>query len=437
MSYLRIACSCALALSLGWSGTSFAQTAPAADAATPAAPGRPDQRIERIRLETEQDERPVRYGQLIRPHWFWLGAIALGAVEFMANFPVLRLLLPMNAALGKVAGSVADRIDPDSMAAGLMLLLTEWATHLEAVVVALVAVVALVVLGKFTGSAARAHFALDAADYPTSDRTIRAHQREQRFKGWVSATGIVCVLAFLFLARGSIAETTAERVRQDKLAETAAEQRLQAAQAANDLAEIGPANDALGALRDVRIQHEEDERYAVTVQRNNAPILLLNLALVITAAVLGYSAAHTDLGEKRGEHPDLVRLRERCLELRREQLVVDQEARSASAQAHAAASRVQHLIGVNPLNGWESKVSRLESIMPRFRGENARMRGLDPANIRAFDDQPRLDLPPVDESSGIVEPASFGRMRSELDNLIVEHAKLAPFLPERTPAAVA
>ncbi|MEO7937374.1 MAG: hypothetical protein ABIR55_02025 [Burkholderiaceae bacterium] len=51
MSYLRIACSCALALSLGWSGTSFAQTAPAADAATPAAPGRPDQRIERIRIE--------------------------------------------------------------------------------------------------------------------------------------------------------------------------------------------------------------------------------------------------------------------------------------------------------------------------------------------------------------------------------------------------
>ena len=51
MSYLRIACRCALALSLGWSGASFAQSPPPADAATAAPAGRPDQRIERIQIE--------------------------------------------------------------------------------------------------------------------------------------------------------------------------------------------------------------------------------------------------------------------------------------------------------------------------------------------------------------------------------------------------
>ena len=51
MSHLRIACSCALALSLALPGASFAQTAPAADAANPAPTGRPDQRIEHIQIE--------------------------------------------------------------------------------------------------------------------------------------------------------------------------------------------------------------------------------------------------------------------------------------------------------------------------------------------------------------------------------------------------
>jgi hypothetical protein len=394
-----------------------------------------EQRIERIRRETERDERPVRYAQLIRPHWFWIGAVALGTVEFMANFPVFRLLLPMNVALARVAGNVADRIDPESMAAGLVMLLAEWATHVEAVVVALVAVVVLVSLGKFAGRSARAHFALYPADYPTAEKTIRAHQREQRFKGWASLAGILCVLAFMFLSRASIAETTAERVKQDRIAEAAATQRLSDAQARQAIDEIGPANEALATLRDVRIQHEEDERYALTVQRNNVPILLLNLALVITAAVLGYAAAHADLGEKRGEHPDMVKLRDRCMELHREQLDVDQEARAAAAQAHAAVSRVQHLLGAQPLRGWESKVSRLESIIPRFRGENARARGLDPANIRAFDQPPHLDLPPIDEHTGVSEPTEFGRMRAELQELMLAHAQLAPFLPERAPAS--
>ena len=51
MSYLRIACTCALALPLVWSGASFAQTAPVSEATTPAATGRSEQRIERIQIE--------------------------------------------------------------------------------------------------------------------------------------------------------------------------------------------------------------------------------------------------------------------------------------------------------------------------------------------------------------------------------------------------
>ena len=396
-----------------------------------------EQRIERLRRESAQDERPVRYASMI-PRWgFWAGAIALGTVEFMANFPVFRLMLPMNAALAKVASGIADGVDPESLGAGLTMLLAEWATHLEAVVVAFVAVIVLVVLGKFAGTSARAWFALRAEDYPTAGRTVRAHQRDHLFKGGASVLGIAFVLMFLFASRGDIAGLTAERVRQDSIAVASAETRLADAQASRDDAASVTRNEELLQLRDVLLQHQEDERYATTVQRNNVPILLLNLALVITAAVLGYAHAHADLGEKRGEHPDLVRLRERCVELRAEQIAVDHDARAAAAQANLAASRVSHLLAAHPLRGWESKARRLESVIARFRGENARARGLDPANIRAFDEPPQLDLPPVDERMGLAEPAEFARLRDELQELALRLAALAPRVMPRASAASA
>ena len=81
--------------------------------------------------------------------------------------------------------------------------------------------------------------------------------------------------------------------------------------------------------------------------------------------------------------------------------------------------------------------SRLESIIPLFRGENARTRGLDPANVRAFDDPPVLDLPPVDEQMGLAEPAEFTRLRDELTELGLRLAGLAPRLRPRESAAAA
>jgi len=395
-----------------------------------------EQRIEKLRRETEKDERPVKYGKMI-PGWgFWLGAFALGCVEFMANFPVFRLLLPMNSALAKVAGSIADNVNDSSLGAGGHLLLMEWATHIEAVIVAMVAVVVLVVLGKFAGRAARAWFALDPQDHAAASMTIRAHRREFAVKGGLSFAGLLCVLGFLFASRGGIAELTAERVKQDRSAVEASEARLKSIPAESQ-SEIIAESQKLMQLRDALAQHEEDNRYAATVQTNNWPILFLNLALVITAAVLGYAAAQADLGEKRGEHPDLVKLREKCVELQGQQLAVDHEARAAAGQAHMAVSRVGHLLNAHPLRGWESKVQRLMSVVPRFRGENARLRGLDPANIKAFDTPPELDLPPVNEQLELVEPAEFRRLRDELQELELALAHLAPRPSPRAAGAAA
>lgn len=387
---------------------------------------RGEERIEKLRRQIESDDRPVTYAALI-PGWgFWLGAVLLALVEFTANFPVFRLLLPASAEAARAAADRVAEIDPADALAGLKTIGVEWGTHLEAVVVAAVAVIVLVVLGKFVGRAARARYALDAADYPAARQTVRAHQREFHVKLLAGAAGLACALGFLFLSRDNIAEVTARRVASDSTAVVVAERALGAATVSSDLSDDVPAQEGLAEAREVLALHTADAAYADVVAQNNLPILLLNLALVITAALLGYAHAAADLSEKRGENPDLAKLRERCADLRHDQLTVDHEARAAAGAAHAAIARVQQLLQAHPLRGWESKVHRLESVIPRFRGENARHRGLDPANIRAFDGAPVLDLPPLDHDLPLLEPAEFARLCTERRELLLALERLAP-----------
>jgi hypothetical protein len=59
------------------------------------------------------------------------------------------------------------------------------------------------------------------------------------------------------------------------------------------------------------------------------------------------------------------------------------------------------------------------------------MRGLDPANIRAFEEKPDLELALMFDSAPLIEPAEFARLRSELDALSAEFGQL---VPRMTPA---
>jgi len=54
--------------------------------------------MKRIRAESEKDSGPIGYEKLWKSrNGFWIVAGLLGIVEFMANFPVFRLLLPMSS----------------------------------------------------------------------------------------------------------------------------------------------------------------------------------------------------------------------------------------------------------------------------------------------------------------------------------------------------
>jgi len=381
--------------------------------------------MKRIRAESEKDSGPIGYEKLWKSrNGFWIVAGLLGIVEFMANFPVFRLLLPMSSVLSKAAEANAETVDDTRWYAGIQLLGGEISMHIEAAVVAGVAVVVLVVLAKTFGSSARPLSALKEQDHPLASQTIRAHRRQHFAIVSASGLGVACVLAFLFGARADIANIASTRV--GKADSTVQSVTAELAAASSDRRKQSSVSARVTAAENRLRELQDQESYAQIVQSNNLPISLLNFALVLTAAVLGFAYKSDDLTEKRGEHPELPPLRERIAGLRREAFELARMAQGAAGEARATISAVLHLLKGQPLLGWESKVSRLETIIPIFRGENARSRGLDPANIRAFDAAPQLQLPPLQEFVKLEEPGEFARLRTEIAELMAKSARLSP-----------
>lgn len=382
-------------------------------------------KIEKIRRELESaDGRPVRYTPFV-PTWvFWTCAVLLVLVEFFANFPIFRLLLPLDGALEQAAANAAANVD-DSWLAGIQLFGKNLLWNIEAGLVAAVAVIVLVVLGKQFGKSLRPIVTLKESDHPLASHTVRTHKRQHIASLTISAIGLACVLAFLGITRERIAITADSRVYQDSTLLNGKEAAFDKAKAKNDHAEMSRLEQSIQTVGDALERHKDAAAYAKTVKLNNWSIFFLNLGLIATAAMLGFGNAHADLGERHGEHPDLVKLRDRCAELRRDMVTVEAEARTAVGHGRGSIGYVQHLLRSHPLRGWESKMKRLEGVVPLFRGENARERGLDPANVRAFDLPPALELPPLDEAISFTEPTEFARLKDELDELTSRLAQLS------------
>jgi hypothetical protein len=384
------------------------------------------QRIVRLREEAERDAvKPVRYERYVGPVTFWFGAAVLFLVEFFANFPVFRLLLPMSRALNTAAQSAAENVNDTSWLAGPEMLGREMLMHVEAAVVALVAVFVLVLLGKTLGASLRPLMAFRASEHPLAAQTINAHLRQKAMLALFCALGLGAALSFLYVSRGSIAAMADERVTIESRHLDTLRARS-ATIAPNDRTRIGQAATEMLAVENNKRFLDDDAAYARTVQKNNRPILALNLALILAAIVLGYSHQAEDLGDKRGEHPGIIAARERLRALDAEMFAALDAGRRAESQAHADIGRVHHLLRASPLREWRSKLQRLEGVIPLFRGENARLRGLDPANIRAFDLPAVLDVPPVPDDESFQEPHEFARLKTEFAQLSAEFARVAP-----------
>jgi hypothetical protein len=388
-----------------------------------------DQRVNDLRAIPKEDAGPVGFTPIMPSRvFFWTFAVLLTLVEFFANFPVFRLLLPMKPALAKAAQLVAEDSANGEWWSGIMLQLKEMALHLDALVVALVAVLVLVLFGKTLGTSARVLFALKPSDHPLAATTIRGVRR-QYWAALVGCTiGLTAVLAFLFFSRGSIASVAAQRVTADSVEF----QRL-----TNEAAKTSVANLAAVSQMSRRISeqtqtlelHRDDAAYATTVQNNNMPLLLFNIGLVLAAAMLGYLSYKHTVSDGRGEHPAIVPLRADRRTLQHEAHATVQSGRSLEALARAGIGRAEHLMSASPLAEWRAKADRLNGVIPLFRGENARLRGIDPANILAFANKPPLTLPIVEAERGFPEPADFSRLKEQFEVGRAAFAAACPRIP--------
>lgn len=388
-----------------------------------------DQRVHELRAIPKADAGPVGFAPIVPSRmFFWTFAVLLTLVEFFANFPVFRLLLPMKPALAKAAQVVAENAATGEWWSGLTLQLKEMALHLDALVVALVAVLVLVLFGKTLGTSARVLFALKPSDHPLAATTIRGIRRQY----WAALVGcmlgLMSVLAFLFYSRGSIAAVAAQRVAADSVEL----QRLTneaAKTSVGNLAAVSQASRRISEQTQTLELHRDDAAYATTVQNNNGPLLLFNIGLVLAAAMLGYlTYAHT-VSDGRGEHPALAPLRADRRALQADAHAMVQTGRVKESMARAGIGRAEHLIAASPLAEWRAKADRLNGVIPLFRGENARSRGIDPANILAFGNKSPLILPIVEAERGFPEPADFARLKEQFDVGRAAFAAACPRIP--------
>jgi len=374
-----------------------------------------DKRVQELRAETKENASPVGF-EPIFPGWlfFWFFALALTVVEFFANFPVFRLLLPLKPALAKAAEDAAQDAISSDWWAGLALQMKEIVLHADALFVALVAVLFLILFGKTIGGASRVLVALKAADQPLAATTIRSFRRQHLTALIGSLLGVAAVLTFLYLSRGSIASVAAARVSADSLEL----QRLEGEAKLVPPGDLGAMARSAAAIREQTRTleiHRDDRAYATTVQNNNTPLFFLNLGLVFGAAVLGFLTYRQIVRDGKSEHPAIVKLRADRRALQADAHAAVHAGRAAEAQAQASIGRVEHLMTASPVAEWVAKADRLEAVIPLFRGENARLRHIDPASILAFAEKTPRSLPTIEAERGFPEPAAFAKLKEEFD----------------------
>jgi preprotein translocase subunit SecG len=340
----------------------------------------------------------------------------------------------MDSTLVQLASTLGEAAEAHTWLAGPLVLFQDILLHFEAFLVALIAVVILVLLGKTSGSSLRSIIAFRASESPMAATTIKAHRRQHVTIFVIGLFGIVSVLSFMYFSRAQIAATAQSRVRADSVSLKQA--LLQQQEAGSDLAKAPAAmqrvNDATRTLR----QHLDDAAYAETVQRINNAIVWLNIGLVLAAMTLGFVYKKEDLTDRQGEHPSLKPLRKKLQELEHEALSHARAGRIAMSAAAAELGRINHLLESHPLRDWQGKQDRLQSVILQFRGENARLRGLDPANVIAFAQPSRIVFPDLNENEEMRRPVELDSLLQDLTEVEAEFARVSAYaIPTGAPAS--
>jgi len=379
-----------------------------------------ESKIDSVRRSQETGNREVKYGAQLGKISFWLLAIVLVVVEFMANHPVFRIIFPLPANLElKMAEVTENALGAGGWGSGVRLAALEISSYVEATALALIIVIVLVVCAKSAGAAVRAMTTLKEDDYSFAAASIRSLHRQAKTVLLVSTVVAVCIVGFLYNARNGAPDLVEGRRADAKATVAAAQAELDAVSAAGPSRE-GELSGADARVSDARVEvgRQEDRlAFARTVATNNGGILLLNVALIGAAFLIGFLKDARDLTETIGEDADIVALKQKCLATREQVRRLTDRARSGVMGGDAAHARTNSLLRSDPLATLDAKRATLSAIIPTWREVNARIRRIDPSNIVAFQQPVVLNLIDISDSVRLQTPETLGRALAELDQL--------------------
>lgn len=373
-------------------------------------------------LEGANRGRESSFGFASYWSWWWFvpAIILLIAVDWVANVPVFQELLPQDADISNAWAVLAAEAELHGALAGLYRMWYRIALAPEVAILALGVIIFLVVLAHIFGESVRRIVSVHEEDVPEAGRSVRQYRRQFWIPAAVGLIGGVAVVAFLFLARERIltfAESRLENVEQQM---SALDAQVARATAAGDATEVARLSSQRPALEDELATRRERRNYAERIQATNTPIAILNAVLFLTAALLGYLKVRDSVTASDPQDPRLVDLRERRRELRALIARDRERVRDADRDAREALAWAEFLSQSKPFEDWEGRRDRLARVVPLFRSENARLRGVDPQNVAAFRVEPRFQAAVPEAHGRFRLPQDFGAVKQRHLSLIQE-----------------
>ncbi|HEV3049253.1 MAG TPA: hypothetical protein VGX50_03050 [Longimicrobium sp.] len=321
-------------------------------------------------------------------YWFWPLMVLLMLADFFANHPVFVELFPANRLLDQGFADWEETQLADGLTAwhGLATMVKRALVYPEPSILAAVVVLLLLFLGHTFGGHLRTLVALFRHRRGHVSATNAHTFRQSAWSTSLAGLGAVLIVGMLALARSEVLPAADERLASAHTELAAADGALQEARARGDADAVllERSDDAAKARAELR-QREERRSYAAAIDRMNYAIVGLNLALVLAAMLVGYLRE-----EKRfSVVPHAVAVQAEDRARRHADLNLEFGDRRAAAhqalnEVRAGILRVEHLLAVQLMRDWGGKAERLRGIVSLFRIENARLRGMDVADIAAF-----------------------------------------------------
>jgi hypothetical protein len=354
---------------------------------------------ERLIAQRSEDagrNRTFEYGKLLK-RWIYFAVIGLlVVVDWVANVPVFQQLLPQEPGVEQAWMDLSDSASRFTYLAGTVRLVARILFQPEVALLAFGVVTFLMLLGHFTGGSLRRIVSFRPKDETASVLGLKSHRRQAWTPFIGGICGIVLVVCFLYFSRAKLASVTDQRLEAAHHEVESVESDLHAAQAANnpDLDKVQTLERKLTDAQNVQDVRRQAADYSVSISAMNPGIFLLNVTLVIVATLAAYLESSASISEARWADPGISGLQRDLDDARAEFLSQRQLIRRLTTDIQLDVARARYLAQSLPLRDWEGKAHRLESVIPFFRSENARVRGIDVQNIAAFREPCRpLDLP--------------------------------------------